>query len=188
MIICGCDPGLDGAISFLDPAKFAIAIDDMPTLLLKRGGKSKREVDGHALVRIFRRQRPDHVFLEIAGAVPRIKSEGTNRKGGQGVSSAFASGEGYGIIRGVLAALDIPYSRVPAQVWKKKLGVPAEKDGARARAQQLLPASADLWPLKKHHGRAEAALIALHGARELSIAMQKTEVGAAADLFAEATA
>jgi hypothetical protein len=45
--------------------------------------------------------------------------------------------------------------------------VPAEKDGARARASQLLPQHAGHWPLKKHDGRAEAALIALYGWRQL---------------------
>jgi hypothetical protein len=45
------------------------------------------------------------------------------------------------------------------------LRVPAEKDGARARASQLIPAGASWWPLVKHDGRAEAALIALYGSR-----------------------
>ena len=183
MIISGCDPGLEGAITFLDPARLTITIHDMPTLLLKRGGKSKREVDGHSLARTFRLARPDHVFVELAGAVPPIKSAGTNRKGGQGVSSAFAGGKGYGIILGVLAALEIPYSIVAPQTWKKALAVPAEKDGARARASQLMPGDGDKWPLNKHHGRAESALVALHGVRTLG------EVAAPPpDLFAGCTA
>jgi crossover junction endodeoxyribonuclease RuvC len=176
MLLCGCDPGLDGALAFMDPVTATALIHDMPTLLLKRAGKSKREVDAHTLARTWRLARPDHVFIELAGAVPRVKSEGTNRKGGQGVSSAFASGKGYGIIIGVLATLEIPYSIVASQVWKKALGVPAEKDGARARASQLMPTLAAQWPLKKHHGRAESALLSLYGARTLG----------APGLFAEA--
>jgi hypothetical protein len=31
------------------------------------------------------------------------------------------------------------------------------------RANQLLPFCTDMWPLKKHDGRAEAALIAVYG-------------------------
>jgi hypothetical protein len=46
--------------------------------------------------------------------------------------------------------------------------VPKAKDAARARASQLLPQAAHQWPLKKHDGRAESALIALYGARQLS--------------------
>jgi hypothetical protein len=45
--------------------------------------------------------------------------------------------------------------------------VPKAKDGARARASQLLPAGVQLWPLVKHDGRAEAALLALYGVRQL---------------------
>jgi hypothetical protein len=54
-------------------------------------------------------------------------------------------------------------------VWKKALGVPADKDGARARASQLMPENAWLWPLVKHDGRAEAALIAYWGIRTLDL-------------------
>jgi hypothetical protein len=47
------------------------------------------------------------------------------------------------------------------------MGVTKSKDGCRARASQLLPEAADQWPLRRHDGRAEAALIALYGARQL---------------------
>ena len=51
--------------------------------------------------------------------------------------------------------------------WKRALGVQKSKDAARARASQLLPAAAAQWGLRKHDGRAEAALLALYGARQL---------------------
>jgi hypothetical protein len=60
-----------------------------------------------------------------------------------------------------MAALGIPRSFVAPAVWKKALGVPAAKDGARTRASQLMPNAAGHWPLVKHDGRARAALIAL---------------------------
>jgi crossover junction endodeoxyribonuclease RuvC len=66
-----------------------------------------------------------------------------------------------------LAALGVPMSFVAPATWKRALQVPAAKDGARARASQLLPAAAGHWPLVKHDGRAEAALIALYGLRFL---------------------
>jgi hypothetical protein len=61
----------------------------------------------------------------------------------------------------------VPITIVHPRTWKRALGVPREKDGARARASQLLPAHAHLWPLKKHDGRAEAALIATYGVQTL---------------------
>jgi hypothetical protein len=80
----------------------------------------------------------------------------------------FGYGESFGLVRGVLAARAVPYTLVTPVTSKRSLQVPKAKDGARARASQLLPASAHLWPLKHHHGRAEAALLALYGARQLA--------------------
>ena len=84
---------------------------------------------------------------------------------GQGTTSAFPQGKAYGLILGIIAALKIPLTNVPAATWKRALAVPSDKDGARARASQLLPHLADCWKAKGAHGRAEAALLALYGAK-----------------------
>jgi crossover junction endodeoxyribonuclease RuvC len=87
---------------------------------------------------------------------------------GQGVSSTFAFGRAYGIVIGILVALGTPMTFVSPAKWKRALGVPSVKDGARARASQLLPQASSRWPLKRHDGRAEAALLALYGLRSLT--------------------
>jgi crossover junction endodeoxyribonuclease RuvC len=157
-VICGCDPGLAGALAFLDPAMpETIETFDIPVHLLTRGGKQKREVDIVELIRLVAMRRITHAFIEQAGAQPQ-----------QGSSSTFSFGKTYGVILGVVASHNIPLSIVPLLRWKRALHVPRAKDAARARASQLLPAAADQWRLRKHDGRAEAALIALYGARELS--------------------
>src|SRR5262249_35098826 len=146
--------GLGGAIAFLDPAAPQnLEIVDMPTLVVI---KNKRAVDAHALAALL--DRPlDHVYLERAQAMP-----------GQGTVSMFNYGEGFAIIRGILAARGIAYTLVPPATWKRALQVPAAKAGAKARASQLLPASVHLWSRRvKDHGKAEAALLALFGARQL---------------------
>lgn len=159
MVICGVDPGLSGAICFYaTESNGPYLVNDMPTLELKRGGKLKREIDARVLVRQLAAVRPGHAFVELVGAMP-----------GQGVSSVFAFGKGYGIVLGIIAALGIPMTQVAPVTWKKAMRVPAAKDGARARASDLMPASAHFWPLKKHDGRAEAALIALWGAQALNM-------------------
>ena len=159
-MICGIDPGLSGAIAFADGDKLIVV--DMPTLALMRGGKNKREVDAHALARLLTAGNP----LEYdADACRHAFVEGVHSMPGQGVSGVFALGKGYGIILGILSALAIPYTVVAPRRWKNALAVPAAKDGARARASQLLPHAANQWPLKKHDGRAEAALLALYGQR-----------------------
>lgn len=154
--LAGIDVGLGGAIFFLQPGATTGEAVDLPVHLLTRGGKNKRELDIAGLAGIFAARRPQHVFVEQVGAMP-----------GQGVSSMFAFGKCFGVILGVLAALQIPVSLVPPATWKRTLGVPKAKDAARARASQLMPAAARQWPLKKHDGRAEAALLALYGARQL---------------------
>jgi crossover junction endodeoxyribonuclease RuvC len=85
---------------------------------------------------------------------------------GQGVSGVFAFGKAYGVVIGVLAAHGVPMTFVSPVKWKKALQVPASKDGARARASQLLPQAASEWPLVKDSGRAEAALIAYWGIQQ----------------------
>ncbi len=156
-IILGIDPGLDGALAFMGPGQ-NVTVHDIPTHRLKRGGKAKREVDLTELARILDAGASTiaHVFLEQAGAMP-----------GQGVTSMFAYGKVYGSILGIVAANFLPLTLVQPRRWKKAMGVPKAKDGARARASQLLPRAAGQWPLVKHDGRAEAALIALYGAREM---------------------
>ena len=157
MIIAGIDPGLSGAIALLD-AESGGVIDcvDMPTHQLLRGGKAKRELDAHALAGMIGRDRIGHCFIEAVSSMP-----------GQGVSSVFSFGKSFGIVLGILAAQQIAFTLVSPVTWKKALGVPAAKDGARARASQLLPAASHHWPLIKHDGRAEAALIAYWGLRSL---------------------
>jgi crossover junction endodeoxyribonuclease RuvC len=157
-MIAGIDPGLSGALFFLDPnCPSTGEAADIPVHLLIRGGKKKHEIDIAGLIQILASHRLEHVFIERVGAMP-----------GQAVSGVFAFGKCYGIILGVLAARRIPTTLVAPVSWKRTLGVPKAKDGARARASQLLPEAAHQWRLRKHDGRAEAALLALYGARQLT--------------------
>lgn len=156
-LICGIDPGMSGALAFLDTATGSVETIDMPVLRLARGGKTRGEVDAHALAALFWERHTGHVFLEHVWA-----------RGGEGQPASFSFGEGYGVIKGVIAAVAVPLTLVAPNKWKRAMGVLDGKSGARARASQLLPAAADQWRLVKHDGRAEAALIALYGARELA--------------------
>jgi crossover junction endodeoxyribonuclease RuvC len=157
MIILGIDPGLAGALAVFNADDGGLVVHDAPTLRIKPGS-NRRELDLAALASMIDQDASHitHAFLERAGAMP-----------GQGVSSMFSLGQTYGMIRGLLAANFIPLTIVGARTWKAALSVPAAKDGARARASQLLPRHAGLWTRKKDHGRAESALIALYGARLL---------------------
>jgi crossover junction endodeoxyribonuclease RuvC len=152
-MILGIDPGITGATALYDEGLLIIA--DIPTLTIKKGIKSNTSIDAYSLARMIdsHSRAITHCFIESVHAMP-----------GQGVSSCFNFGKSLGIIIGVIAANFIPMTLVSPGTWKKALGVPADKDGARARASELLPFASSNWPLKKHDGRAEAALIALWGA------------------------
>lgn len=73
MIIAGIDVGLAGAIAFLDTVTGAVRTVDMPVLILKRGGKVKREVDGHRLAAILGLAQLEHAFIEDVHARARAR-------------------------------------------------------------------------------------------------------------------
>jgi len=147
MICWGIDPGVSGAICCFDYAEGAIDIFDMPIIEVR----GKKEVSP-VLVRNIIRDLAGPVFIERVGARP-----------GQGVSSMFNFGKSYGMVLGVIAALDYPLHYVTPQQWQRDLKVEAGKDGNRARAMQLMPAYAQEFKRRRDDGRADAALIAYWG-------------------------
>jgi len=153
MIVVGIDPGLSGAVAVLDLNNKRLAVHDMPTVSIKSGKSEKRQLSEPQLAAILRQVAPDHAYLEFVSAMP-----------GQGVSSMFNFGMGYGAIRGVLAALNIASTTVTPVKWQRDLAVAKGKDGNRARAIQLFPEYAHLFARVKDDGRADAALIAHWGA------------------------
>ena len=155
MIILGIDPGLSGALAFLDTRDNTVDVVDMPTVEVKRNNKLKREVSAQLVAAIVIKRHAEAAFLEKVNAMA-----------GQGVSSVFSFGRSAGIIEGVLAAYDIPTTLVTPQAWQKAMGVRDGKDGSRERAMQLFPASAELFQRKKDDGRSDASLIAKYGATQ----------------------
>ena len=142
-MICGIDPGKTGAIALLYTQPAYLEVHDMPIL-----GK---EINGPALFKIFNEFRAEHVFIESINSF------------GMGRQSAFNFGKGLGVLLGVLASQNIPYTTISPTKWKKSFGLTRDKDASRAAATRLFPAYADLFERKKDDGRAEATLIALYG-------------------------
>lgn len=157
----GVDPGVSGAVVLLGKDNELISFCDMPTMA---NGKHQ-QVNAAELAKVisswlvYPSQLPVTAYLEQVAAMP-----------GQGVSSMFGFGCSYGIVQGVLGALEIPMVLVPPQKWKRAAGLPARpkgmpdnqyKDMARTLAQRLYPKMP--LSLKKHIGRADAILIARFG-------------------------
>jgi crossover junction endodeoxyribonuclease RuvC len=159
MIHIGIDPGLSGAIAAILPDS-TIEFHDMPVLTVKG-----RQILNYAgLAHIVRRYSGDGdcmATIELVGAMP-----------GQGVSSMFKFGQCYGAALATLASLQIPYQCITPPVWKRSYRlVGCEKDEARARALELFPQCVGDLKLKKHHGRADALLLAEYGRRMGQVAI-----------------
>lgn len=152
MVILGIDPGLSGALAFLDTETNIVAVEDMPTVTVIRNKKEKREVSPQLIAAAIIKRHVDAAYLERVNAMT-----------GQGVSSVFSFGRSAGVIEGILAAFDIPTTLVLPLTWQRAMDVRGGKDASRERAMQLFPASAELFQRKKDDGRADAALIAKHG-------------------------
>lgn len=159
-VFIGIDPGLSGAIACIvknDAGETLVTLVDTPIINGGKGAKNSYNIAGMARILEDIKSLGDiSATIEQVSAMP-----------GQGVSSMFNFGKGYGIWLGLLAGMKIPYSLVSPVRWKKALLSDMTKDKAasRLRAGQLFPNSAHLFPLVKHDGRAEALLIAEYGRR-----------------------
>ena len=156
----GIDPGLEGAIALLQDNEVLADLIDMPVMPM---GKHKHQINAAALAKLLKNWKD--IDCRLTACVEYVSAAP-----GQGVSAMFNFGVSYGVVQGVLGALQIPVTFVTPAVWKKRAGLPQRekgqkesvyKDIARTRAQQLYPV-ADL-SRKKDVGRADALLIARFG-------------------------
>lgn len=149
MIVLGIDPGINGGLAVMAHGVLWGA-QPLPTV----GDGTSRMVSGQILIDILDEHGPDLAVIERVGAMP-----------GQGVSSMFRFGRSVGIVEGVLAAMRVRIQWVAPTVWKRGLGLPADKEAARQRALETFPECAGCFRRKADHGPAEAALLALWGHR-----------------------
>jgi hypothetical protein len=155
-VIVGIDPGVSGAIAILSTDYQVVHIYDMPSIEFKVGSGKRHWADEQRIFLALADHMPiSHAFLEEFP--PRAPN------GRVAIAVMFHS---IGMVRGVLAAMGVPRTSVPPQVWQGDLTVKKGKDGAHARARELMPKGAGLWFPKGSHGRSDAALIAYWGIRE----------------------
>ena len=169
LVQVGVDPGLTGAIAVFHPQERTAEFYDTPTVTVKSGKKFKNMMDTHAIVALLKgisEGREVLVTIEKVNAMPGWKNDpehpGERVAASMGVTSAFNFGYGFGIWIGVLTALGLPFQQVHPVTWKRRMLFDAgkEKDASRVKAMQLFPKTAGDLKLKKHHGRADALLIA----------------------------
>lgn len=164
MVFVGIDPGNAGAIVVVEFDNFSFlerGIFDMPILKTEGKGKTKKGntkihtvLDEIEIKNIFQLiGKIDQVFLEKAQSMP-----------GQGAPATFNYACNYGIIRGIMIGLEIPYTLIHPATWKRAMmkDMDKGKDAAIVRAKQLFPNS----DIGKKDGRAEALLLAVYGVKE----------------------
>ena len=152
--VIGIDIGARGALALLSPAGDLLDVADMP--ILRDGPANRPNVNAPLLANIGRRWQASQAFVEYVGARPK-----------EGPTGAFAFGRSKGVIVGVCAAIELPVAFLTPPVWKRAVGIPPGKDGAkdaaRSEAIRRWPGQAALFARVKDDGRAEAALIGLAG-------------------------
>jgi hypothetical protein len=160
MITIGFDPGLDGAMAFIND-DLQCQVDDLPTLKLPGNGKVKRTIDGSTLRLLLRNRIPPgaKAFAFVEQQVPM----GGKNNALQTQGSVMRT---MGTLEGVLGAMNIRFQLVSPQTWKRLYGLGSDKKAAIATAQRLYP-DAPLT-LAKHHNRADSLLIAHYGMRKQS--------------------
>ena len=155
MRVLGVDPGATGALALWDTELQALAVCDMPSAVVPVGKRIRRELSEAMLAYTLAEWEPDCAWIERVHALPK-----------QGVTSSFSFGVAYGLVRGVLAAMRVPVTRVTPNEWKKHFRLGADKNEARLTAARLVPANAGDFSRVRDDGRAEAALLALFGAQQ----------------------
>ncbi len=152
----GIDPGITGALVCIDEKGNIRKKDVMP--VMKVGTKNK--LDPHAITQWFK-----DCFTEEEIRIVAIEEQHAMHK--QGVTSTFSTGRGYGILEGIVAALDLPYELIRAVDWQKEMfrGLPKgkTKELSVRVAKQLYPKE-DFRKSDKckiiHDGLSDACLLA----------------------------
>lgn len=161
MYFLGIDPGQEGALVLIDSKRQVLLFKKMPIITIKSNNKTTKHYDILNLVaffKIIKEQYADtHIYIEQIGAAPE-----------QGVTSMFTMGMGFGLILGIIGAMEIPHTRVRPNIWKGKLmaGLPKEKLASCVAASRLFPKSVDMLRTTKgklDHNIADALLIAEWG-------------------------
>lgn len=150
MIFLGIDPGASGAIVALSDG-----VDKFHTDVLRIVKLDETEADIASALYDLKLDAAEgegmFAMLEKVGAMP----PGLHGRR-QGVASSFKFGRNYGVVRGMLVALKIPFDDVLPAKWQGVMSCKTggDKNISKARAQQLFP------QVKVTHAIADALLIA----------------------------
>lgn len=159
MRIVAFDPGLNASAALLVSSGGGPVFEGMVDLKTVPDG-SNRQLDASHICDLMELWVPDVVVIENVQPMPSIPGAGGVRRS-MGAASSFRFGLACGMIRGVVAVYTVPVVMVHPQSWKRHFGLkgPDKKQGADL-IKKLYPSSEPFITLVKHHGRADAGLMA----------------------------
>lgn len=175
MTVIGIDPGLDGGIAWLSESSGIVRVElwPMPTI-----GTKRREL---CMPSLIDKLSPEagQVFIERQQPIGTFKTKDRNGKVREvkpGAVTSFQIGHNYGLICGVLWALELPYTTITARSWQAVMHAGLDKrlstkERSIIAAQRLYPHVSLLASekcRKPHDGMADALLIAEYGRRTLN--------------------
>lgn len=144
-VILGIDPGLEGGLGFVSELG-PHDCSDMPTI----GEGTGRVINALRVAQLIDEHDVTEAAIENVWSQPK-----------DGGIQAFRFGRSAGQMLAVLQVCKIPFRQVAPQTWKRSHSLLKQgKEASRAAALARFPDLHDKLQLKKHHGRAEALLIA----------------------------
>tara|TARA_R100001460_G_scaffold84261_1_gene125513 strand:+ start:398 stop:889 length:492 start_codon:yes stop_codon:yes gene_type:complete len=160
MRIIGIDPGKSGAVVSMCLDTHAVLSKHITPMI--KVGKSRQEYDIPEM---------SSILGELSEGGAKVFIEKQQARPGQGVSSMFTTGMGYGIWLGLCGGLRIPMEVVSPRAWTRDIlrGVPGDGKGRNILAAKRLFPSQDLRKSDRarvpHDGICDALLIAEYGWR-----------------------
>ena len=153
MLIIVIDPGISGAICFMEKGRI-IDVIDMPSMA--DGKKNKKQVNGSQIFNEISRYTKDKSIIDI-----KVIIEHVSAMPGQGVTSMFNFGQSFGILKGVCSAMNLSMHFVRPVKWKKHFNlINSSKDASRTKAIEFFPYISSKLSRKKDANKADAILIA----------------------------
>ena len=153
MLIIGIDPGISGAICFMEKGRI-IDVIDMPSMA--DGKKNKKQVNGSQVFNEISTYTKDKSIEDI-----KVIIEHVSAMPGQGVTSMFNFGQSLGILKGVCSAMKLSMHFVRPVKWKKHFNlINSSKDASRTKAIEIFPYFSVNLSKKKDANKADAILIA----------------------------
>jgi crossover junction endodeoxyribonuclease RuvC len=195
----GIDPGLTGALTFIDVESGEVDVHDMPTYCIEKpltaaqkkrqqersAAKALTETPEQTLARVKKQKNTSERNFVSPTGLANIMREKTDKASMQSVVRAylesvasrpkdaalvaFSLGRSLGNIEQLVADFDIAAEFHRPSDWKKKMGLTDDKDLSLQMATRLAPACAHLWKRKMDDGRAESFLLCYFGLREMGV-------------------